>query len=58
MIPRKSLEPIVLPLVSEYQLYVSEMPKEVTKVRNLLGRIEELKYVDHDFTDARKFPRF
>jgi len=24
----------------------------------LLGKIEELKYADHDLTDAEKFPRF
>lgn len=58
MIPRKSLEPIVLPPVSESRLYVPEVPHEVTKVKNLLGRTDELKYADHDLTDTKKFPRF
>lgn len=52
------MEPIELPPMSDYHLYISEVPQEVVKVINLLGRIEDLKYVDHDLIDATKFPRF
>lgn len=57
LIPSKSPEPIELPPASNYQLYVFEAPQEVKKVENLLGKIEDLKYVDHDLTDTNKFPK-
>lgn len=51
------MEPIVLP-PRDYEILVLEFPPEVKVIGNLLGSIEELKYVDHDLTDAVKFPSF
>lgn len=56
LIPRMLQEPIVLPPTSDYQFHVSKAPIEVESVRNLLGKIEDLKYVNHDLLDSKKFP--
>jgi len=57
LIPRKSPEPIELPPVTDYQLYVFEALQEVEKLGNLLGKIEDLKYADRNLTDTKKFPK-
>lgn len=54
LIPRKSKEPILFPPTSDYHLHVSKASEEVERVDNLLGKIEELKYFDHDFLDSKK----
>jgi len=51
-------DPIALPLVTKYQLFIPELPLEVKVVGHFLGWIEELKYVDHFLTHAEKFPWF
>ena len=50
-IPRKLQDPIVFPPALDYHQYVFEALEEVEKVGNMLGKIKDLKYVDHDLSD-------
>ena len=57
--PREEVtKPILLPPTTVYEIPIPEIMPEVHIKCHLLGRIEDLRYSDHDLTDANKFLHF
>jgi hypothetical protein len=55
--PRKDDAPLVtLPKAPDYTLVTPDIPEEVIIDEDMLGKVPQLKYADHDITDLDEVP--
>jgi hypothetical protein len=55
--PRKDEgPPLTLQNTPDYTLVMPDIPEEVMIDEDMLGKVPQLKYVEHDITDVAKFP--
>jgi hypothetical protein len=55
--PRKDdTPPINVPVNAKYPLSIAPVPVGVSSDEDMLGKISNLKFMDHDITDTQKFP--
>jgi hypothetical protein len=47
---------INVPSNGKYPVSVAPVPTGVSSDEDMLGKISNLKFMDHDITDAHKFP--
>jgi hypothetical protein len=50
------MPPITVPMNAKYPLPIAPVPKGVRKDEDMLGKVANLKFMDHDITDTQKFP--
>jgi hypothetical protein len=48
--------PVNVPANGKYPLPIAPVPDGVSSDEDMLGKISSLKFMDHDITDAQKFP--
>jgi hypothetical protein len=55
--PRKDdAPPVTLQKNPDYRLVTPDILEEVIIDKDMLGKVPQLKYADHDITDVAKFP--
>jgi hypothetical protein len=56
--PRKDDAPsVTLQKTPNYTMVTPDIPEEFIIDEDMLGKVPQLKYVDHDIMDATKFPK-
>jgi hypothetical protein len=48
---------IIVPSNAKYPLPIAPVPKGVRKDEDMLNKVGNLKFMDHDITDMQKFPK-
>jgi hypothetical protein len=53
---RDDTPPVNVPVNAKYPLPIAPVPNEVSSDEDMLGKVANLKFMDHDIIDSQKFP--